>query len=171
MKKNLRNFFEGKSFNVDEAKKIAIALERQGFRFYNDMKDRVRDEKIRPVFTQMAAEEQKHIVDIEALIDDPDSEWYLDPATEEMVQQYFEDYLQGRLFPTGADAEEAVMQLENEIAAVELAHNFEKDAVAFYAELARQASSDDTRQAFDSLRGVEEGHVKTLGDLLQRLEG
>jgi len=171
MKKNLMNFFEGKSFNVDEAKKIAIALERQGFRFYNDMKDRVREERIRPVFTQMAAEEQKHITDIEALLGDPDSEWYLDPSTEEMVQQYFEDYLQGKLFPTGSDAEATVMQLENEIAAVQLAHNFEKDAVAFYAELTRMADNEETKKVFKSLRGVEEGHVKTLGDLLQRLEG
>lgn len=170
MEKNLINFFEGKSFNADEAKKIAIALERQGARFYDDMKDRVREDRIRPVFTQMAAEERKHIVDIEALLDDPDSEWYLDPSAEEMVQQYFEDYLEGKLFPAGSDAESTVMQLENEIAAVRLAHNFEKDAVAFYTELVRMADNEETKKAFDALRGVEEGHVKTLGDLLQRLE-
>jgi len=169
MKKNLLNFFEGKSFNADEAKKIAVALERQGARFYGDMKERVREERIRPVFTQMAAEEQKHIIDIEALLDDPDSEWYLDPATEEMVQQYFEGYLEGKLFPVGSDAESTVMKLENEVAAVRMAYNFEKDAVAFYGELVRLADNEETKRAFTVLQGVEEGHVKTLGDLLERL--
>ncbi|NOY53929.1 MAG: ferritin family protein [Deltaproteobacteria bacterium] len=171
MKKNLTNFFEGKSFNADEAGKIAVALERHGFRFYNDMKDRVRNEKIRPVFAQMAAEEQKHIADIEALLDGPGSEWYLDPAAEEMVQRYFEDYLEGKLFPAGSDAESVVMKLENEIAAVRLALNFEKDAVAFYSDLARLADDEETKKAFSLLREVEEGHVLTLSGLLELLEG
>jgi rubrerythrin len=169
MKKNLLSFFEGKSFNVDEAKKIAIALERLGFRFYNDLKDRVREERILPVFERMAAEEQKHISDVEALLEDPGAEWYLDPAAEEVVQQYFQEYLEGKLFPVGADAEVVVMQLEDEIAAVRLAHKFEKDAVEFYRRLVGMAESEETRKAFDDLMSVEEGHVETLGDLLKRL--
>jgi rubrerythrin len=169
-KKNILSFFEGKSFNVDEAKKISIALERQGYRFYNSMKDIVRQEKILPVFEQMALEEKKHISDIEALLSDPHSEWYLDPAMEAIVQQYFEDYMEGGIFPTGPDAEKATLELKDEIHAVKLALNFEKDAVAFYTEMAGMANDPETSKSFKELVEFEKGHVNTLVSLLKLLE-
>lgn len=170
MKKDLLSVFEGKTFNVDEAKKIAIALERQGFRFYNGMKERVRTGSIRPVFEQMAQEEQKHVSDIESLLSEPHSEWYLDPATEEIVQRYFEDYMEAGIFPTGPDAEQAVMELKDEVRAVELALNFEKDAVAFYTEMVRMADDPETKKAFEELVAFEKGHVRMLGTLLEALQ-
>ncbi len=169
MKKNLLSVFEGKSFNVDEAKKIAIALERQGFAFYSGMKDRVRTENIKTVFSRMAEEERKHVRDIEAMLEDPASEWYLDPATEEMVQQYFAEYMKGGIFPAGTDAESAAMELEDEIQAVSLAHDFEKDAVGFYSELVTMAKDPDTQKAFEELVEFEKGHVSTLASLLRML--
>ncbi len=170
MKKNLLSVFEGKSFNVDEAKKIAIALERQGFQFYSGMKDRVRTGNIQTVFSRMAEEEKKHVSDIEAMLSDPESEWYLDPATEEIVQQYFAEYMEGGIFPAGTDAEAAAMALKDEIQAVSLAHNFEKDAVAFYTELVRMAEDPETREAFEELVAFEKGHVSTLENLLRMLQ-
>jgi rubrerythrin len=169
-KKNLLSVFEGKSFNVDEAKKIAIALERTGFRFYSGMKDRVQNERIRTVFERMAEEERKHVSDIEAMLSDPHSEWYLDPATEEMVQRYFEDYMEGGVFPSGPDAETVTMSLDDEIQAVKMAHNFEKDAVGFYSEMVARATDAETREAFDELVEFEKGHVSSLGNLLKVLE-
>jgi rubrerythrin len=170
MKKKLLSVFEGKNFNVDEAKKIAIALERQGFRFYSGIKDRVRGERVRPVFEQMASEEQKHVSDIESLLSDPGSEWYLDPATEEIVQQYFEDYMEGGNFPTGADAEKTALDTKDEVHAVELALNFEKDAVAFYTEMVDMTSDQDTRKTFQELVEFEKGHVRMLDSLLKVLQ-
>ena len=169
-KKKLISAFEGKTFNVDEAKKIAIALERQGFRFYNGMKDRVKEDRVNQLFTQMAEEEKKHISDIEALLSDPNSEWYLDPATEEIVQQYFEEYMEGGLFPSGADAESMVMKLEDEIRAVEMALHFETDAVAFYKEMVKLSKDGDTREAFEELVAFEKEHVQLLGSLLKALK-
>jgi len=170
MKKNILSVFEGKSFNADEAKKIAIALERQGYRFYSGMKDRVKGERIRPVFEQMAHEEQKHVSDIESLLSDPQSVWYLDPDTEAIVQRYFEEYMEGGIFPTGPDAEKTVMDLKDEIRAVELALNFEKDAVAFYTEMVRMAADPETQKAFDELVEFEKGHVFKLENLLKALQ-
>lgn len=169
-KRDIFSIFEGKSFNVDEAKKIAIALERQGFRFYDGMKDRVKGPGIRTVFEQMSSEERKHISDIEALLTDPHSEWYLDPAIEEMVQRYFEDYMEGGVFPSGPDAESTALALEDEVHAVRMALNFEKDAVVFYTEMARMTSDPKTRKAFRELVEFEKGHVKTLEHLLRAIE-
>lgn len=171
MKKNILSVFEGKSFNADEAKKIAIALERQGYRFYSGMKDRVKGERIRPVFEQMAHEEQKHVSDIESLLSDPQSAWYLDPDTEAIVQRYFEEYMEGGVFPAGADAEAATFDIKDEVRAVELALNFEKDAVLFYTEMVRMASDPETRKAFEELVDFEKGHVHTLSSLLKALQG
>ncbi len=170
MKKNLLDVLEGKAFNEDEAKKIAIALERQGYRFYHGMKDRVREERIRSVFEKMSHEEQKHVSDIESLLPDPDSGWYLDPAAEEIVQQYFEGYMEGGIFPSGADAETSVMKLEDEIQAVRMAFDFEKDAVVFYTEMAKRADASETKKNFQALIEFEKGHVRILGDLLRLLE-
>ena len=170
MKKNLLSVFENKNFNADEAKKIAIALERQGYRFYSGMKDRVKGERIRPVFEKMAQEEQKHVSDIESLLSDPQSEWYLDPDTEAIVQRYLEEYMEGGIFPTGPDAEEAVLSLKDEVRAVELALNFEKDAVAFYTEMVGMAADPETRKTFDELVEFEKGHVFKLENLLKALQ-
>lgn len=169
-KKNLLSVFEGKKFNVDEAKKIAIALERTGFRFYSGMRDRVQNERVQTVFAKMAEEERKHVSDIEAMLSDPDSEWYLDPAMEEMVQRYFEDYMEGGVFPSGPEAEAVTMTLADEVQAVRMAHRFEKDAVGFYSEMVQRATDPETREAFEELVIFERGHVATLGNLLKILQ-
>ncbi|MDX1762988.1 MAG: ferritin family protein [bacterium] len=169
-KKDLLDVFEGKKFNVDEAKKIAIALERTGFRFYSAMKDRVQNERVHTVFAKMAEEERKHVSDIEAMLDDPDSEWYLDPSMEEMVLRYFEDYMEGGVFPSGPEAEAATMTLADEVQAVSMAHSFEEDAVRFYSQMVQKATDPETRKAFEELVAFEKGHVATLGNLLKVLQ-
>ncbi len=169
-KKDILSVFEGKPFNTDEAKKIAIALERQGLRFYHGMKDRVAGKQVRTVFEKMAEEERKHVSDIESMLTDPHSDWYLDPATEEIVQRYFEDYMEGGIFPAGPDAEKAALHLDDEIQAVKLASNFEKDAVAFYSEMVRMTKDPETREAFRELVEFEKGHVRKLENLLNALK-
>ncbi|PIS37997.1 MAG: hypothetical protein CO150_02230 [Nitrospirae bacterium CG_4_9_14_3_um_filter_53_35] len=169
-KKNILSVFEGKPFNTDEAKKIAVALERQGFRFYHGIKDRVTGKQARTVFEKMAEEEQKHVSDIESMITDPNSEGYPDPAVEEIVQRYFEGYMEGGIFPEGPDAEKAALNLNDEIQAVKLASNFEKDAVAFYSEMVRMTQDPETRKAFSDLVEFEKGHVRTLESLLKVLK-
>ncbi|MEK6777547.1 MAG: ferritin family protein [bacterium] len=169
-KQTILSAFEGKPFNTDEAKKIAIALERQGFRFYYGMKDRVPGKRVRAVFEKMAEEERKHVSDIESLLSDPNSEWYLDPATEEIVERYFEGYMEGGIFPSGTDAEKAALDLNDEIQAVKLASNFEKDAVAFYSEMVRMTKDPETQNAFRELAEFEKGHVLTLDNLLKALK-
>ena len=170
MKPDLLASLGGKPLNPDEAKKVAVALERHGFRFYNGLKDRVPSERARTVFAQMAQEERKHVSDIEALLPPGPAAWYPDPETEELVQRYFENFMEGGIFPTGADAEAAVLDLSDEIRAVELALGFEQEAVRFYQAMGRESGDAEAARSFADLARFEQGHVQMLDSLLKALQ-
>jgi len=151
------------SFNAGEVFKIAIQIEENGKRFYEESQARFGDAGIRSLFSDLALQEVEHKAKFESLraqlppeatastVWDPDNE----------LDQYIKMMADGHIFVTGKDLEERLAAVKNAKDALNLAIEFEKDSVLFFLSLEDVAGKKD-QEMIQSLVKEEQAHLKRL---------
>ncbi len=128
---------------------IAIKREIEAYEFYREVSQRARDEEVKKVFTQLAAEEMGHKDLLE--------KYKSDPTMVMKIKAPSQDY------KVAEATELPELSIEMKPAdAIALAMKKEQQAVEFYRDLADRSTDSYMRDMFHNLENMELGHKKRL---------
>jgi rubrerythrin len=140
--------------NVDDAKKIistAIDSEIEAYTFYNSVSNRAKDPASKKLFGELATEEQKHRVVLEAFL------------TKDVANLHFsttKDYKVGDELPTPKLTLD-LKPLEGLVIAIKK----ELEAMQMYTQLATLSTDPEQELLFSQLANMERGHKARLEDI------
>lgn len=141
--------------------RIALKTEMEGFGFYNEAASMITDEKGKNVFKHLASEELDHMKVIFGIVKSvEDGKGWI--GYEDAVGV---DYTKGGGLPIFPEENEMIDRLrtnETEVNAVQIALDSEEEAVRFYSEMLKEASSDAEKEVLAKLLEMEKGHFDLL---------
>lgn len=154
------------SFSGTEIIDIAKEIERYGERYYNAVKDRVKDPAAKEVFAFLALEEARHYNVFEEILGSLGLERLDWRANEEYVA-YLRTLCDCRVFPAADEAVSAAQNVKKDADAIKCALEFEQASIRFLYEL-RKLAVDDAKSIVDELIAEEHRHVEMLTELAIR---
>jgi rubrerythrin len=158
-------------FNAAEALKIAISIEDNGLRFYQDAARRFAPGPASIVFSQLADEEEGHKAYFQSLLDalpKDEAPTAFDPDNE--MDQYLQMMAGMHIFQKDpAEVEKVLAGVKDEKSALELAIVFEKDSVLFFLEIKEASAGLGDRISVDKLISEEARHLRILAREYNRL--
>jgi rubrerythrin len=158
------------SFNAGEVFKIAIQIEENGKKFYDESQKVVDNAAIQKLFAELAEQEIDHKRRFESLMAQlpPASKgstvW--DPDNE--LDQYIKMTADDHVFVTSVSLEEQLAQVKDARSALKMAIEFEKDSVLFFLALEDVTEKKD-QELIKTLVKEEQGHLKRLTLELMKL--
>ncbi len=138
----------------DEYKKIisrAIQGEIEAYTFYNAVSEKVKDKKLKDLFSDLAAEEQKHKLTLEG---------FLTKAPENLHFSTSQDYKVADALPTPP----LTMDLKP-LDGLVIAIKKELEAMQMYTQLANNSTDAGQKNIFLELASMERGHKSRLEDI------
>ncbi len=148
-----------------EILKMAILMEKRGHAFYSAVAEKTSDPDMKHIFLTMADEETKHVKFL--------SEQYVNYEKTHGFYRVDLPDLAGEAFATLILTEEVKNRVASagfEAAAISAAIDFEKRAVAVYAERAVATSDPNEKALYNWLSEWESGHLKVLSDMDNELK-
>ena len=157
----------GNIFKGGEIVKIGIQIEKNGYDFYNILAGSTKNFHAQGTFKYLAGEEKKHIASFEKLLDSVESyeptETYLGE-----YQQYVKALAEEYIFTKANKGKETAGTASNEVDAIDMGINFEKDSILFYDEMKKFVPSSE-HKAIDELINQEKQHLAKLSSLRTQL--
>ena len=147
--------------DVAEILELGIRKEQAAHDFYLRAADQATEPWTKDVFEQMAGQEDKH----ERLL----REWRAEgkcPAPDEPLDMDHELIERGH-----AAVEEYIPAAAGPEEAVDLGLDMERQAIAYYDDLAARLDDEDAQSLIQALRAEEDQHVVLLGTIRASLQG
>jgi len=158
-------------FNAAEAYKIAISIEENGLKFYQEASARFASDPIAELFTQLGKEESIHEATFKKMLSevpnkDAPSVW--DPNNE--TDMYLQMMAGMHVFLENDQAlEKALKRVTTKKEAIQLAISFEKDTVIFFVQLKSATEGSAAQKAVDQLIEEEAKHLRKLAAVYKKL--
>jgi len=154
-------------FTAAEIITMAIEAEKNGLAFYQAMTSKAKDQQTRNIFSFLAEEEAEHKNTFQTLLDDfaPMDMSHTDEAE---YHNYLNAFASTRIFNSDVDIDQLVQNITNDIEAVDIAIQTEKDAILFYYELREQVQSEG-RKSINEIIKEEKTHLARLAQLREAL--
>jgi rubrerythrin len=158
------------SFNAGEVFKIAIQIEENGKKFYEESQKVIDNPAVQKLFAELAEQEVEHKRKFESLkaqlppastgstVWDPDNE----------LDQYIKMMADDHVFMTSISLRDQLAQIKDAKSALKMAIEFEKDSVLFFLTLEDFTDKKD-QELIRSLVKEEQGHLKRLTLELMKL--
>jgi len=149
---------EAKTFDVAEAIKMSIDLEKNGRKFYIEAAEKAETESGKRLFKMLAHEETLHLATFQKMVDKMDQvdDW----------RELVKDYPQARqvpVFSEKAPASQVAKARTDEVEAIRIAMKQEREAINYFDKTFHLAQDEKTKKIFDFVRQQEVYHY----DLLQ----
>ncbi len=154
-------------FTASEVVTMAIEIEKNGMNFYNTMSARADRNETKELFTFLAGEEVVHKATFQKMLNhlkNPE----LTASEGEEYNSYLRALTSSRVFKTDVNVDELVAGVRNDIDAINMAIEAEKDSILFYYELQAQAFDED-KEAIDRVIQEEKSHYAKLINLRGQL--
>lgn len=155
-------------FSGGEILDVALQIERNGHRFYAELRERAENDKVKELASYLAEQELQHIRDFEALKDrigDFQPPWESYPGE---YEAYMRALAEGQIFndPVGKKLLEGATTEDEALFA---AMGFEKDSIVFYSEMARLVPERE-RNVVEELARQEREHLMKLSRMRREME-
>ena len=158
-------------FNAGEVFKIAVQIEENGKKFYDDSVKVIDNADVKKLFTDLGIEEVGHKQKFESILAGLPAQattstvW--DPDKE--IDKYIKMMADQHVFVGGISVEEQIAGIKDVKSALKLAIEFEKDSVIFFLTLEEAAESEQGQKLIRSLVKEEQDHLKRLSIMLNKL--
>lgn len=153
----------GNIFSGSEVIELGIQIEKNGRDFYRTLSRQAKNFKTGEIFKFLAAEEEKHIVVFQKILDFVQK---YEPAGS-YPEEYFA-YLSAlaseHVFTQKDKGEGIAKKIKTDKEAIEMAISFEKDSIIFYEGMKKVVPQNE-HQSIDSLIAQEQGHLRQLSEL------
>lgn len=151
------------SFNAGEVFKLAVRIEENGWRFYEESQKNISSTDVRTLFADLALQEIEHKKKFEAILAQLPAE--LKSATvwdpEHEIDQYIKMMADDHVFISG-DISDQIGRIRNASDALKLAIEFEKDTVLFFLSLEEAVAGKKDWEFIKGLVKEEQEHVRRL---------
>ncbi len=158
-------------YSADEVLEMALQIERNGARFYEQAAERAPDEHSRKLLLELAAMEKEHERTFASMREDLSEqerkEMVFDPDGE--LPLYLRAWADRNVFSVSADVAAQLRGARSMPEILQAAIGAEKDSVVFYTGLKRLVPARFGAGRLDQIIEEEMGHMATLGDLLRCL--
>jgi rubrerythrin len=161
----------GYGFNAGEVFKVAIQIEENGRKFYEESQKNIESAEVRSLFAELARQEIGHKKKFETLMAQlpPESTastvW--DPQDE--IDQYVKMMADGHIFVSSAGVQEQLARIRDAADALKLAMEFEKDSVLFFLGVEEAMGAKKDQELIRSLVKEEYEHLRRLTLELRKL--
>ncbi len=158
------------NFNAAEVFRIAVQIEENGKRFYEQSLGCINDPEVKKLFEELAREEVEHRKKFESILAQLPKEaatpTVFDP--ENRADDYIKMMADQHVFVKGSSVDDEVCKLTDMKEALKLAIDFEKDSVIFF--LSMQDAADGIGKELSNLLVKEEQeHLRRLSAELRRV--
>jgi rubrerythrin len=150
-------------FSGSELLEIAMAIESNGMAFYQALADKTAKSDIKDIYTYLAGEEKKHLDTFQGMSDSLGQAKPPEIYGEEYML-YLKSLVDNVVFSNVTEAQQKASKISNEIEAVDIGIQAEKDSILFYIELQNLVRERDNKVVLKIL-DEEKNHLRQLSQL------
>jgi rubrerythrin len=154
-------------FTANDILEFAVAIERNGERFYRLAQDKVTDPEVSRLFRRLASEEVAHERTFQKILEGIEPFDPGDDGFPEDYRAYLRAFVDQVVF-SDDKLDEVVNGLSDAVAAVRFAKQREQDAILFYMEMRAMVPERD-RPVVDELIAEERRHYTMLAELEKKV--
>ena len=149
---------------VKNAIKTAIQMEKDGYSFYKKASAQTSSEMGRDIFESLAKDEQLHLEVFQKLFEDKieKSEW-------NNLVNSSKKYAEIDIFPQDLKQLEGANPDTNELDALEIAMDSEKNAIDYYGDIKEKTKEENIRQIINEIIEQEKNHYSILQEEFDHL--
>jgi rubrerythrin len=150
--------------DVKDAIKTAIQMEKDGYAFYKKASAQTSSEMGRDIFDSLAKDEQLHLEVFQKLFEEKieKSEW-------NNLVNSSKKYADIDIFPKDLQQIEGASPDTNELDAIKIAMDSEKDAIEYYGKIKENTKLEDIRQIINEIIEQEKNHYSILQEEFDHL--
>jgi len=150
--------------DVKNAIKTAIQMEKDGYAFYKKASAQTSSDMGREIFDSLANDEQLHLEVFQKLFEDRinKSEW-------NNLVNSSKKYAEIDIFPKDLQQIEGANPDTNELDAIKIAMDSEKDAIEYYGKIKEKTKEDDIKRIINEIIEQEKNHYSILQEEFEHL--
>lgn len=146
-----------KSLNIKDAIKTAIQMEKDGHAFYKKAAAQTTSEMGRTVFESLAADELVHLDTFQKIFQDK-----IDSVEWEKLVQSNDKYSNLTIFPKDLKTMENANPNSNELDALRMGMDSEKDAIDYYTSIINDTPNIEIKEIINEIIDQEKNHYRIL---------
>ncbi len=154
-------------FSVSEVVQLGIQIEKNGRDFYSAVAISSKKDRARQIFQYLADEEKKHIELFENILSNIEKYESSGLYPEEYFS-YLRALSEEYVFTKEKKGEEIAQKVKDDMEAIEIGINTEKDSILFYNEM-KKLVIKDRHETIDKLIEQEQEHLRKLSELKRKL--
>ena len=151
-------------FNAGEVFKVAIQIEENGRKFYEESRNIIENPQVRALFADLALQEIEHKRKFEALMGQlppgSKSSTVWDPESE--MDRYIKMMADDHVFVSSAQCQKPADRIRDAEDALKLAIEFEKDSVIFFLTIEEAVTGKKDQELIKTLLKEEQEHLRRL---------
>ncbi len=151
-----------KYLSEDEAFKVAMNLEEEGQRFYEECARQVKNTETKHIFSQLASEEREHFDTFKKLHDEMGKAAVKPLGNDEEVRQYLASLVRPGIFYDVKSIPRESIRALNEYEVMHIGIQTEKDSILFYTEAWQNCTHSKGKKAFKKILLEERRHLNIL---------
>lgn len=153
-----------------EAYKVAMNLEEEGLRFYEECARRVKNTETKHIFSQLASDEQEHFDTFNKLHGEMGKAAAKPLGNDEEARQYLANLVRpGIFYDVKSIPRESIRDL-NAYEVIHIGIQTEKDSILFYTEAWQNCTHSQGKKAFKKILLEERQHLNILIDRILELK-
>ena len=147
----------GTPIDTSQVLKVAIEMEKEGYKFYTENAKKISDEAGRAMFQQLAKDELDHQKLFETEYDSltRTGKW------RSMKQLPDSAFLKSHVFPSAEKVKKS-QQKPNELKALDIGLELERRSYEFYYGEAQRTNEPDAKAMLNHIAEIEKGHISIL---------
>lgn len=150
-----------------EVIRAAMEVEKNGHRFYSAMVEKAKSQLAREIFSWLAQDEVQHLKTLEELVPKYQEGAFWD--NEEEFLPYLRRFSDREIFPSPERVAAVLGDEHSDIQAIDLAIEAEEKFAAYFHAAARNARTQEGKEAFAWLAAEEDRHAAVLKERREKL--
>jgi rubrerythrin len=155
-------------FSGSELLEIAMGIERNGMAFYQALADKTGNRDVKDTYNYLAGEEKKHLDTFKGMSDSLGQVKPPETYTDEYML-YLKSLVDSVVFSDVTEAKQKADKISDEIEALDIGIQAEKDSILFYTELQNLVRERDSKVVLHVL-DEEKNHLRQLSELKRGLK-
>jgi len=150
-------------FSGNELVEIAIGIEENGLAFYESAANKTQNPEAKVIYNYLAGEEKKHLITFQNM-QKTIGQYQPPESYSGEYMHYLKALVDSHVFSNTKEAQEKADMAPNEINALNIGIQAEKDSIFFYSEMQKLVRKPD-RQIVSKVMDEEKAHLRQLSDL------